>query len=248
MRSLLCLSKGAHPHATCSAQIHFDVWGHHPYTVGGPFRKAKLPDDAELGDLPRMRALLNAGVQLHHIVSSNPVQFWVTEISWTTSPPRKHAAPVSLAARWAGESMYQAWRSGVTLFTWFGLDDHGGSGPYQSGLYFHASSLSRAKPKPVLTAFRFPFVAYLHGSTVSIWGRDTTSDTQRVTIQFRHGKKGSWRTVGYVVANSNGIYQAKLKLKAKKTDWLRAVAPGSGTSLAFSLTVPNFPHIGPWGS
>ena len=29
---------------------------------------------------------------------------------------------------------------------------------------------------------------------------------------------------------------------------LRAVAPDSGKSLAFSLTVPHAPHIGPWGN
>jgi hypothetical protein len=117
-----------------------------------------------------------------------------------------------------------------------------------SGLYFHASSVARARPKPVLTAFRFPFVAYRHPSTVSIWGRDATSTKARVTIQLRHGKKGSWRTAGYVVANSSGIFRATLKVKASKNDWLRGVASGSGKSLAFSLTVPHAPHIGPWGN
>jgi hypothetical protein len=29
---------------------------------------------------------------------------------------------------------------------------------------------------------------------------------------------------------------------------LRAAAPDSGKSLAFSLTVPHDPHIGPWGN
>jgi hypothetical protein len=143
--------------------------------------------------------------------------------------------------------MYQAWRSGISLFTWFELEDQAGRGLYKSGLYFHASSLSRARAKPVLTAFRFPFVAYRHRSTVVVWGRDATSDKERVRIQRRHGKSGSWRTVAYVVANSNGIYRATLRLKASKTDWLRAVAPGSGKSLAFSLKVPHAPHIGAWG-
>jgi hypothetical protein len=245
MRSLLCLSKGAHPHSTCSAKVHFDVWAHHPYSFGGAFGKAKQSDDVELGDLPRMRSLLQAGVRLHKIVSSHSVQFWVTEFGWDTRPPRAGAAPVSLASRWTAESLYQAWRSGVTLFTWFDLEDQSGTGPYKSGLYFHASSLSHARPKPLLTAFRFPFVAYLHGSTVSVWGRDATSDKKRVTIQLRHGK--SWRTAAYVVANSGGIFKATVRLGASKQDFLRAVAPGSGKSLAFSLTVPHNPHIGAWG-
>jgi Cellulase (glycosyl hydrolase family 5) len=248
MRSFLCLSKASHPHSTCHAKVHFDVWSHHPYTFGGPFGKAKNPDDVELGDLPRMRALLQAGVRLHHVVSRNPVKFWVTEFGWATNPPRRHAASLSLASRWTAESLYQMGRSGVSLVTWFDLQDRRSPSPYQSGLYFHSSSLGNARPKPVRTAFRFPFVAYLRTGSVSVWGRDATSSKVRVTVQLRHGKGGRWRTVGYIRSNRYGIFRARLKLKATKKDRLRAVAPGSGKSLGFSLTVPYAPHIGPWGN
>jgi hypothetical protein len=248
MRSLLCLSKGAHPHRTCSATVHFDVWSHHPYTFGGPFGHAKLSDDVELGDLPRMRAVLQAGVRLHRVVSAHPVKFWVTEFGWDSNPPRRHAASMALASRWTAESLHQMWLAGVSLVTWFDLQDRTSPSPYQSGLYFHTSSLEKARAKPVRTAFRFPFVAYRRGSTVSVWGRDATSAKARVTIQRRHGKAGSWRTVAYVVANRSGIFRANLKLRATKQDWVRAVASGSGKSLPFSLTVPRAPHIGPWGN
>ena len=246
MRALLCLSAGSHPHSTCRTRVHFDVWSHHPYTFGGAFGRARSPNDVELGDLPRMRSVLQAGRRLHHVVSSHPVKFWVTEFSWDTKPPRRHAAPMGLAARWTAESLYQMFRSGISLVTWFGLQDKGGKSPYQSGLFFHSSSLSRARAKPVHTAFRFPFVAYLGKKGVSVWGRDATSTKQLVTIQLRHGKR--WRTVGFIGANSHGIFKATLRLKATTKDWLRATAPGSGKSLAFSLTVPHAPHIGPWGN
>ena len=249
MRSLLCLSKGAHPHRTCKNQVHFDVWSHHPYSFNGPFGRAARPDDVSLGDLPKMRTLLRAAVKQHRVVSTHPVQFWVTEFSWDTKPPRRHAAPVALASRWTAEALYQMWRSGVSLVTWFGLEDKGGKSPYQSGLFFHAKSLARARAKPVRTAFRFPFVAYLGRGSVSVWGRDATSDRQVVTIQRRHGIQGSWRTVARVRSNSTGIFRATLKLSATKKDSLRAVAPGSGNSLAFSLTRPS-PKLryGPWGN
>ena len=163
MRSLLCLSKGSHPHSTCHNAVHFDAWSHHPYTFGGPFGHATHPDDVELGDLPRMRAVLKAGVRLHHVVSAHPVKFWVTEFGWDSSPPRPHAAPMGLASRWTAESLHQMWISGVSLVTWFDLQDRRSPSPYQSGLYFHSSSLEKARPKPLRTAFRFPFVAYLGG-------------------------------------------------------------------------------------
>jgi hypothetical protein len=238
MRSLLCLSKGSHPHSTCSESVRFDVWSHHPYTPylhGGPFARAKVPGDVELGDLPEMRALLKAGVRLGHVVSTRPVQFWVTEFGWNTNPPRKHSPSLGLAARWTAESLHQMWLSGVSLVTWFLLDDLPRPSYYQSGLFFHASSVDQARPKPVRTAFRFPFVGYRHGSSISVWGRDATSDKELVTVQRRHGKKGRWRTVARIRSNGYGIFRATIKLKSSKTDWLRASAQGSGTSLAFSL-------------
>jgi Cellulase (glycosyl hydrolase family 5) len=249
MRSLLCLSKGTHPHRTCKNQVHFDIWSHHPYSFNGPFGHATRPDDVSLGDLPKMRTLLRAAVKSHRIVSSHPVQFWVTEFSWDTKPPRRHAAPVGLASRWTAEAMYQMWRSGVSLMTWFGLEDKGGKSPYQSGLFFHAKSLDRAKAKPVRTAFRFPFVAYLGHGKVSVWGRDGTSDARVVMIQRRHGTHGTWRTVARVRSNHTGIFRANLKLAASGKDWLRATAAGSGNSLGFSLTRPS-PKLryGPWGN
>ena len=247
MRSLLCLSKGAHPRATCHNPVHFDAWSHHPYTHGGPFGRAGRPDNVELGDLPRMKALLQAGVRAHHVISAHPVQFWVTEFGWDTNPPRPHAASLSLAARWTSESLYQMWHSGVSLVTWFLLEDFASPSPFQSGLYFRTPFLGTARAKPTLTAFRFPFIAYLKGKTVSVWGRDATSDKQTAKIEFRRGKSGKWRTVALVGSNTNGIFRATVKLKASKKDWLRASAPGSGKSLAFSLTRPKAPYIGPWG-
>jgi hypothetical protein len=248
MRSLLCVSKGAHPHSTCKTTVHFDAWSHHPYSFGGAFGHARNPDDVELGDLPKMRTVLQAAVRLHHVRSTNGVRFWVTEFGWDTSPPRRHAAPMALAARWTAESLYQAWRSGVSLLTWFGLQDRGGSSPYQSGLFRHSSSLASAHVKPVRTAFRFPFVAYLGRGGVAVWGRDATSNKQIATIQLRTGTHGHWRTVARVRTNKYGIFKASLKLKATTKSWLRATAAGSGASLAFSLTVPHDPHIGPWGN
>src|SRR5262249_34714213 len=128
------------------------------------------------------------------------------------------------------------------------LEDYPSPSPYQSGLYFHAASLDRARAKPVRTAFRFPFVAYLGKNTVSVWGRDATSTTQLVTVQLAKRAGGPWRTVATIRANASGIFRAKLKLKANKKEWLRATAPDSGNSLAFSLTVPHAPHVGPWGN
>jgi len=248
MRSFLCLSKGKHPHATCSTKVQFDVWSHHPYTFGGPFGHAKRTDDVSLGDLPKMRALLRTAQRLHRIVAAHSVQFWVTEFGWDTNPPRKHGVPLGLDARWTSESLYQMWHSGVSLATWFLLQDQPSPSPYQSGLFFHSKSLKSARAKPMRRAFRFPFVAYLGKGTVRIWGRDATSTKELVTIRRRHGAHGAWRAVARVRTNHYGIFVATLRLKAVTGDWLRATASGSGDSLAFSLKVPKNKRYGPWGN
>ena len=249
MRALLCVSGGKHPHRTCHAQIHFDIWAHHPYTFGGPFAKAARKDDVSLGNLPEMDSVLKLGKRLHRIVSRKAPQFWVTEFAWGTSPPRSKAAPPALAARWTSEALYQMWRSGVTVATWFVIEDQPKPSVYGCGLYYYAKSLSHARAKPVRTAFRFPFVAYLGRGTVRVWGRTATSTKRLVTIQRRSGTRGHWATVARVEPNRYGIFKATLRLAASKRDWLRATAAGSGKSLAFSLTVPHPRRkYGPWGS
>lgn len=248
MRKVLCLSKGPHPHAVCKARVHFDIWSHHPYTFGGPFGHARLKDDVSLGNLSSMDAVLRAGVRLHRIVSAHRVQFWVTEFAWDTRPPNRHALRIQLQARATAEALHQMWISGVSLATWYLLQDRPLSTVYQSGLYFGGKPIDAARAKPTLTAFRFPFVAYLRSGGVSIWGRDATSSPERVAIELRRGAKGAWRTVARVQTNRYGIFVAKLPLRVSSADWLRAVAPDSGTSLAFSLKQPFYPHIGPWGN
>ena len=79
-------------------------------------------------------------------------------------------------------------------------------------------------------------------------GRDATSSKEVVTIELRRGARGPWRSVARVRTNSFGIFRAKLAVRGKAKDWLRAVAFGSGSALPFSLDPPKAPHIGPWGS
>jgi len=251
MRGFLCMSKGKKPKRTCSTPAHFDVWSTHPYSFNGPYGKAHGTDNVSLGDLPTMDKLLETAAKLHQVVSHGPVKFWVTEFSWDTSPPRRHAAPVNLQARWTAEAFHQMWLSGVSLVTWFMLEDQPGNTEYQSGLYFYGSTLAHARAKPMRTAFRFPFVAYLgKNGAVSVWGRDATSSAQTISIQQRHGARGTWRTVGRIRANRYGIFLGNLKLKqVTAKDSMRATAARSGNSLPFSLTRPSSKlRYGPWGN
>lgn len=250
MRAFLCVSSSSRPKATCNDPVHMDVWSTHPYSYAGPTGKAGGKDNVEVGDLGTMHALLQTGVKLGQVVSASPVQFWVTEFGWDSSPPRPGAVPAALEASWVAEAFHQMWLSGVSLVTWFMLEDQGGTTPWQSGLYYYSPTLSTATPKPMLKAFEFPFVAFRrkHGKVVRIWGRDPTSSAQVVTLQLGKGSSGFFKTVARVKANKNGIFLATLRLKAKKKDWLQATARGT-SSLPFPLKrPPTTPHYSPWGS
>jgi hypothetical protein len=212
MRSVLCMSAAARPRPTCSAKSSFDVWTHHPFTSGGPTHHASNRNDVSLGDLPRMRRLLDAAYKARHIRARHAPGFWVTEFGWDTRPPDPHplATPIDLQARWTSEALYRAWKAGVSLFTWFLLRDELLASPYQDGLFFrNGENLSDAKPKPTFYAFRFPFVAYRHGARVSVWGRTPYGRPGTVTVQRRTAK--GWRWGRTLKANRYGIFTGTLR-------------------------------------
>src|SRR5204862_440124 len=86
----------------CNQQAHFDVWSMHPYTSGSPEHHSADPNDVSIPELPNVQATLRAANSLGQIVSTNPLQFWVTEFSWDTNPPDPGAVPMKLAQRAKG--------------------------------------------------------------------------------------------------------------------------------------------------
>lgn len=247
MRALLCMSKGAHPRPTCPDRARFDIWSTHPYTTGGPTHHATNPDDVSLGDLPEMRALLDAAVKARKVVSRQPVRFWVTEFSWDTNPPDGYyALPIKLHARWVAEALYRMWQAGVSMVAWLQLRDAPyPAEPAQGGLYYRGSSLSSDRPKPGLAAFRFPFVAFRQGGSISVWGRTPNSRPAAVVIE--RGVSRRWRRLAVLRADRYGIFTGRLEATATG-DYVRArLANGRGVSVGFSLTRPPDQYVLPFG-
>jgi hypothetical protein len=215
--------------------VAFDVWGAHPYTTGGPFHAAGNPDDVSLGDLGDMRRVLAAGVASGNVVHSGPVEFWITEFSWNSDPPDSSGVPIGVLGRFTSEALYQAWKSGVSLFTWYKLWDDSPDalelGTPGAGLYFDCPNGPACDPpKPNLVAFRFPFVAYPRGAKVSVWGRTPWGRRATVTIQQRVGR--AWRTLGALRTDGSGIVAGRLSRRGGGA--LRARVGGQA-SLPFSL-------------
>jgi hypothetical protein len=226
MRVLLCLSPSLKP--TCSTPVRFDIWSTHPYTSGDPTHHAQLPNDVSLGDLPKMARVLQAGEKFHHVRSSGPVAFWVTEFSWDSKPPDPLGVPTSLLQRWVPQALYQMWSSGVSLVTWFGLEDYPiAQSFYQSGLYYQSG-----KPKPYLEGFRFPLVAFPRRGGVYVWGRSPFGRAGQVRIERRVGT--TWAKLATLPANRFGIFQGVVTSVATGSVRGELVSTGERT-LPFSL-------------
>lgn len=240
MRAMLCMSTGLHPHATCSARTDADVWAIHPYTSGNAFHHALNANDVSLGDLSKMRSLLAAAVRAGNLRPTGPLRLWVTELAWDTNPPDTNATPLALQARWTSEALWQCWRNGIDLVTWFMLRDQPfPSQPFQSGLYF----LNNTK-KPTYTAFRFPFVAYPRGRKTYVWGRTPDSKAHAVAIMHKLGYLG-YVKVATLQANRFGIFQGMIPLSAR-VGFLHAQIRRE-SSLDFALEAPPDRFVHPFG-
>jgi hypothetical protein len=242
MRRMLCVDDRGRP--TCDKTAAFDVWSTHPYTSGGPLHKAVLPYDVSLGDLPEMRATLDAAIRARHVQASRPVRFWVTEFSWDSNPPDRCAAPMALLKRWVPEGFYRMWANGIDLIGWFQLtDDPLDRSYFQSGLFFRAPTLAAAKAKGFLPALRFPFVALRRGARVYVWAHTPFGRPGQVVVEQTTGRR--WRKVAKLRADRYGVVQAVLKVKP--VGQFRAVLGGGERSLPFSMRVPPDRFFNPFG-
>jgi hypothetical protein len=254
MRKLLCLSPNNRP--TCSARTQADAWSHHPYTQGGPTHSAFSPGNVSLGDLPEMRAVLRAAIRSGRIVSTMPVEFWVTEFSWDTRPPDPMGLPPRLHARWTSEALYRAWRSGITLMTWWMLRDQPMSTSYaQSGFYFcgaptsdddsvcETSSAADVR-KRSLRAFRFPFVTFREGpARINVWGRTPSGQPGLVVVQQR--VRARWIRIGRLRA-PRGVFQATYRGITSNAPVRARFLRSGELSLPFSLRKTpdrSFPNV-----
>ena len=240
MREMLCLSRTLG--RTCDLRgdpVRADIWAHHAYTMGGPTHRVKSRDDVSIGELPKLRRYLRAATRLGHLRPRGPLGFWVTEFGWDSSPPDPQGLPPKLHARWTSEALYRMWKAGVSVVTWWRIqDDPLHVSRYQTG-FFGADG----RPKYSLTAFRFPVVAFRRSRGVFVWGRTPSSAGGRVVVQIKTG--GGWRRAGSLRANGHGIFQGTLGTRARRGS-IRAFYGGQA-SLPFSLTRVRDRTIEPFG-
>jgi hypothetical protein len=214
---LLCMTGGKHPKPTkdsCGGGVHFDIFAVQPYTTGGPNHQGAA-NDVEIGDLAKLQNLIAAADRAGRIVgASKDTPLWVTEFSWDSKPPDPGGLPMRIETRWVAEALHTAWNAGVENFFWYSLHDEARdpSRPYsdslESGLYYRGPTLEEDQPKPFLSAFRFPFVAY-PGNSLSYWGKTPSGRGGKVKIEIlNHGK---WKRLATARADKDGIFKGRIK-------------------------------------
>jgi hypothetical protein len=210
----------------CAGQAMFDVLAHHPIdnTGGGPLRHGPRAGDASTPDLGRIVSVLRAAERLGTVSGRHPV--WVTEFWWDSKPPNPAGAPLLTQARWIEQSLYLFWKAGASVAINFEFQDinarpdvHAG---FQSGVYFQDG-----RPKPSLTAFKFPFVTErINGSKLRAWGK--APEPGKLKIQRRQGAR--WVTVKRLQVGKGDVFDTTLKLSGKQQ--LRATV-GSSQSVVW---------------
>jgi hypothetical protein len=208
-RDVLCLRQsrtGKLSGTACPDPAHFDVLAHHPYAWGSPLQHALWPDDVAIPDLGKLTRILRAAERSGRALPRMHHPLWVTEIGYNTKPPNPSGLPLAKDALWVEETLAELWREGVSVITWNQVGDEPPQGGYsttsQSGVYF-----VNGRPKPALTAFRFPLVAWRSkGHKLRVWGRAPAAG--RVEIQLGAGT--AFRTVRRIRVHAGSTFVATL--------------------------------------
>jgi hypothetical protein len=237
---MMCLSRvGTRfvPLSGCSP-APFDIFAEHPYSLGVTPTETvpkQVYDDVRVGDVYKVRKLLNAAARLHTLGSRRP-PFWVTEWGWATNPPDpKEGNSFKVAARFVAYSMYEMWRQGASVIVWQEIHDGTANGLPGSGL-----ETKTGKPKPSMQAFTFPFIASVTRHSGFGWGRAPESHAVNVKVQrlSRHG----WITVAHTTTSSDGLF--KVHFFASHNAIYRARVLHGPKSLAYySAPIPPAPSL-----
>ena len=209
IRAMACVDTRLRPIRTGSCagfrKIPGDGWTHHAYDfdhVPSHRDGRARPDNAAIGDLGRLTALLHRLVARGRL-SARLRDVYVTEFGYESNPPdrtvRWSVAQQARLLTWA-EYLAQRnphvkmWaqyelRDGVKLRTTGGAQARRGYGGLQSGLLYE-----NGVAKPAARAFAAGLFASRRGGRVLLWGRLRAPGVRSAHIEAR-GARGGWRAL-----------------------------------------------------
>jgi hypothetical protein len=203
-----------------------DAFGYHPHGVElGPEDPNPDTDQAQIGDIPRLFAVLDRLTGMGRIVAPRrKFDVYLTEFGYQTSPP-DHDVGITLGqqSRYLQQAAYMAWRlprvRNLTQYQWRdepvivrgrGVKTYSG---WQSGLRY-----VNDKPKPAFRGFLEPFVIDLgrRGGVARFWGQIRPgSGARTVTVlRLRPGQR-VFRKVATVKTDARGYWTRRLPVERR---------------------------------
>lgn len=206
LRELACVDASYRPmHSGACANFKpaaADAFGYHPHGIrNGPEQANPDRDQAQIGDLPRLAAVLNRLTDAGRIgAPGGRFDLYLTEFGYQTSPP-DHIIGITLArqARYLQQAAYVSWSNprirNLTQYQW--RDEpvayRGKGNPayagWQSGLRY-----INDRPKPAMATFVTPFVidAAAGQSHGRMWGQVRPGAGPRgvTVLRMRPGERG----------------------------------------------------------
>ena len=203
-----------------------DAFGYHPHGVEfGPEDPNPDRDQAQIGDLPRLFAVLDRLTRSGRIGAPNRrFDLYLTEFGYQTSPP-DHGVGISLArhTRYLQQAAYLAWKlprvRNLTQYQWRdepvvarggGLRRYSG---WQSGLRY-----VNDRPKPAFRGFTEPFVIDKppRRSRARFWGQVRLGAGVRMVtvLRLRPGQR-KFRVVALVRTDARGFWSHILPVEKR---------------------------------
>jgi hypothetical protein len=223
LRALGCVSSSYRRVRTgaCRGFAPASAYGfaYHPHGLKlSPSARSSHPDDAQMGDLPRLVSALDRVTRAGGLRSRHPsgrFPLWLDEYGYQTNPPDR-VLGVSSAAQstWLQQAAYMAWAHprvrNLSQYAWRD-EPLGASGAgWQSGLRYEDG-----RPKGALTSFKQPFWVVRRSSTaVRLWGQVRPGGTHTVTVQ-RRSASGAWRTLTRVGTDPRGFFRRDWRTRSR---------------------------------
>jgi hypothetical protein len=226
---------------TRAAPLRADGLAYHPHGVDlSPSGRSPHPDDDALGDLGRLKAVVDRSVArgiLRHR-GAGPLPIHLTEYAYQTNPPdRAVGVPPARQARYLAQAAYITWRDPrvktVLHYAWRDerVSRKAPRGPrryasWQSGLLFRDN-----RAKPALAVFPHPlWVTTRTDGLVRLWGHVRTGEGRReVSVQRRLRGGSGWSPVLRTRTDRHGVWTATVvPPKARSADYRFTYVLGHG--------------------
>ena len=199
---------------------------HHPYSVGGPTRKALNADDVSVPDLDKLvDAAAPAPSARGASAAPGVTPSGSPSSRGTARRPTRSAFPTQQQARWLEESLYVLWRNGVDTVIWFLARNQGPDAVLRRHLPVRHLP-ARRDAQALGDGVRVPvFAEPVAGGKTRLWGKAPAAG--RVVVQRR--AKGRWVSVASFHATAAGrVFTATTRRRAGTKFRARA---GAMTSL-----------------